>query len=84
MSKSTVVFNTNQVVVEGGKPWLDSEGNEAYPEVIFGSDVSERLEKAEALLGRIRQVAIHTPQGNAVIPSSMLGVTMEELPDDHM
>ena len=30
------------------------------------------LEKAEAKLKRIQQVAIHTAQGNAIIPSAMM------------
>jgi hypothetical protein len=39
------------------------------------SDVRQligRAEKAEAKLRRIEQVAIHTTQGNAIIPSSLV------------
>jgi UDP-N-acetylmuramyl pentapeptide synthase len=35
-------------------------------------NLQERAEKAEAKLKMIKQVAIHTNQGNAIIPSSMI------------
>ena len=34
--------------------------------------LQERADKAEAKLRRIKQVAIHTAQGNCIIPSSMI------------
>jgi hypothetical protein len=35
-------------------------------------DATERAEKAEAKLRRIEQAAIHTAQGNCIIPSSLV------------
>ena len=34
--------------------------------------LQERADKAEAKLRRIKQVAIHTTQGNCIIPSSLV------------
>jgi hypothetical protein len=36
------------------------------------NEATERAEKAEAKLRRIEQVAIHTAQGNCIIPSSLI------------
>ena len=38
----------------------------------YVKQLTERAEKAEAKLRRIEQVAIHTAQGNCIIPSSLI------------
>ena len=45
MGKSTVVFDTDNIVVDGRVPWVDSKGNPAQPEKVAFNDSLARLEK---------------------------------------
>ena len=47
MSKSTVVFSTDQICVDARVPWTDSNGNKACPEMVKFSNALEELEQAE-------------------------------------
>ena len=38
----------------------------------YVKQLTDRVEKSEAKLKRIQQVAIHTDQGNCIIPSSLI------------
>jgi len=63
------------VTVDGHTMLIDDVVRDLNKLVAFErarGELIDRAEKAEAKLRRIEQVAIHTAQGNCIIPSSLI------------
>lgn len=58
-SETTIVFDSNEVVVEVGKPWTDSEDNRTQPIKMCGGDAIARAEEAEQNVIAFKELLAH-------------------------